>query len=116
MSYERIGSYEAPGGVLDYASQAFSAAAPILGLAADVAEDPALPTVIAKAKTLIACRTKTASTVKTSTGAQAPGIGLSSYVTPLDLLIYDCQYPWARYVAIGALIGVPFLVGYLVAK
>ena len=48
--------------------------------------------------------------------AKVPGIGLSNIVLPLKAYVYTQEHSWVIPVAIGAVLAIPFLIGYKVGK
>ena len=86
-----------------------------LGTGAKVVSDPYLPEVLCRVDQL--AQIEAGARVLTPCVQMPPGrvggIGLRKVVQPLRAYVYAEQHPWIYPVAIGALVGIPFLLGYL---
>lgn len=107
-------------GMGDFASSAMAAltqAGGALGTGAKVVSDPYLPEVLCYVDQLaqIEAGGKVTACPRLPAG-RVGGIGLRKVVTPLRAYVYAEQHPWVYPVAIGAAIGIPFLLGYLFGK
>jgi hypothetical protein len=90
---------------LDKAKQILTKAGPYLDTVVDVVQDPALPQLVTRIKTLKALQAKAP---ETSTAPAKPGVGLDRALPLLDAAIFYTKYPWAPW-AIGA--GVVVVLG-----
>lgn len=91
--------------------------ASIITTAANVAEDPYLPEVICHADQLVAIEhQKPVPACQEIPAGLVGGAGLRKLVVPLRYLVYAEQNPWVYPVAIAAVLGLPFLLGYALGK
>lgn len=104
----------------DFSSAAIGALAQAggaLGTGAKVIQDPYLPEVLCRVNQLAEIE---AGTKVTPCPAMAPGraggIGLRKVVAPLRAYVYAEQHPWVYPLGIAAVIGIPFLIGYLAGE
>ncbi len=98
----------ATGGVQDW----ISAGKNILSSGANVLQDPALPAVVG-----LVAELKSIEVSKGVPGAASqPGIGLRAAVSPLSLFVVHKKNPWLAPVAVLAILGIPFFVGYNLGK
>jgi hypothetical protein len=102
------------GGLLDTASKYINQGADIIKTGTTVLNDPALPQIIGMVVELNSLEKKAASSP--SSGSTGQGIGLRKVVKPLELFVFYRKNEWILPVAIGGLIGLPFLLGYVVGK
>lgn len=104
----------------DFASTAMSAlsqAGGALGTGAKVISDPYLPEVLCHVDQLASIEAGAPiAACPIMPPGRAGGIGLRKVVVPLRAYVYAEQHPWVYPVAIGAAIGIPFLLGYLAGK
>lgn len=108
------------GGLGDFASSALAAlqqAGGALGTGAKVVSDPYLPEVLCRVDQLaqIEAGQRPTPCVAMAPG-RAGGVGLRKVVEPLRAYVYAEQHPWVYPLAIGAAVGIPFLLGYLAGK
>lgn len=96
--------------------RAAESGASAIGPAVHVLEDPALPQVIQSVKELHAVEQKRPSTaVRTSTG-KVPGIGLSKLVVPIKTAVMIRKNPIIGVGLVLLVLGLPFALGYALAK
>lgn len=89
----------------------------VLDSAMHVVEDPALPEVACRVNQLWAIENKRTvpACPKTSTTLRG-GVGLRQVLIPMRGVVYAQQHPWVKPAAVAAVLGVPFLIGYLVGR
>lgn len=98
-------------------SSALNALASAVGTVGNIASDPYLPEVTCLVGELSALRHGQTPTPCGKTQRGLPGgVGLEDAVTPLRAYVYAKQNPWVFPVAVLAILGVPFLVGYSIGK
>lgn len=87
-------------------------------VASMIAADPALPDVGCRVAQLYALENKQpVRTCPPTRGASGPGgIGLSAAVPALKAWVYAKRHPWAVPVGAAAVLGIPFLLGYLAGR
>lgn len=91
--------------------------ASILTTAANVAEDPYLPEVICHADQLVAIEHgRPVQACQEIPAGLTGGAGLRKVVVPMRYLVYAEQNQWVYPVAIAAVFGIPFLLGYAFGK
>jgi hypothetical protein len=118
VSYIGTG-YVAPGNIfgdiLDTAKGVIDKALPVLTVAKNVLEDPALPEVTSLMLKLHALEQRTA-----TKGGPAPapvkGIGLNKAVVPLRFYVSIRQEPIIGYAIVAGILAVPFFAGYFVGR
>lgn len=104
----------ATGGVFDTATKYINQGAEIIKTGTTVLSDPALPQIIGMVVELNAMEKSAANTP--SSGSTGQGIGLRKVVKPLELFVFYRKNEWVLPVAIAGLVGLPFLLGYVVGK
>lgn len=88
-----------------------------IATAADITTDPYLPETICRAKQLLAIEAKTAvPACATTPSGKFGGIGLRKVMPALRAYVYAEQRPWVYPLAIGAAVGIPFLLGVLAGR
>jgi hypothetical protein len=89
-----------------------------LATAVDVASDPYLPEVICRIQQLknIDHGEPVAVCAETPDGIVGGGVGLHNAMIPLRAYVYAQQNPWAYFVAIAVVLGVPMWIGYELGK
>ncbi len=112
---------QAPG-YLDKVIAIVGKAGPYLDTIQHVAEDPALPRFVERVKTLRAMQAPSTAPPSPE-GVQAagpPGVGLESFIAPLDWYIWMRSHPVAPWLIGGGVIatflGLGFTAGYLVKR
>lgn len=85
--------------------------AQILQTGTTVLSDPALPQIVGMVAELHAMQPPSA-----PGGAPGAGIGLNSIVKPLEAFVYYKKHTWVLPVAVVALIGLPFILGYTLGR
>lgn len=120
MGYVTTG-YVAPEGIADVfhgvvntVKGVYDKAAPVLSVAKNVIEDPALPEVTSLMLKLHALEQKTASKPGAPAPAPVKGIGLSRAVQPLRLYVAYREQPIIGYAIVAGILAVPFFAGYFV--
>lgn len=78
-----------------------------------IIEDPALPQIAASIVELHRLEPPSPSAPSAGPG---PGVGLRNVVPALRAYVYYRRNPWVGPVVIGAVLAVPFLIGYMVGK
>jgi hypothetical protein len=119
VSYVARRGYAAPSGWFDDAvgtvKGVVDKASPVLSVAKNVLEDPALPEVTSLMLKLHALEQK-----KPKPGAPPPppvkGIGLQKAIVPLRLYVSVRQEPILGYAAVAGILAVPFFAGYLFGR
>jgi hypothetical protein len=86
--------------LLSKGSQILTQAGPYLDTVLEIVQDPAMPQLIARVKTLKAVSAKSSTPTAPGT-APAPGVGLARTFPLWDAAIWYTKYPWAPW-AIGA--------------
>lgn len=88
-----------------------------LSTAIDVASDPYLPEVMCRIQQLKNIDHGEAVAVCPSTPAGVVGgVGLGNAILPLRAYVYAQQNRWVYPVAIAAILGIPMLIGYELAR
>ena len=103
------------GGFLDTANRYISQAGDIIKTGTTVLSDPALPKIVGMVMELNSLE-KSAAASGPSSGSTGQGIGLRKVVKPLELFVYYRKNEWILPVAVAGLVGLPFLLGYVVGK
>lgn len=107
-------------GLGDFASQALNAltqAGGALGTGAKVVADPYLPEVLCQIDQLAQIEAgRVPLPCPRIPPGRVGGVGLRKVVAPMRAYVYAEQHPWVYPAAIGAAIGIPFLLGYLAGK
>lgn len=82
-------------------------------VAVDVASDPYMPEVLCRVQQLhqINAHQPVSACANTPMGIGG-GVGLERAIRPLRAFVYAEQHKWVYVVAIAALVGIPFLIGY----
>ena len=108
---------------LSQAAALIGKAGPYLSTIQNVVEDPALPQFVERVKTLRAIEEAKVAKRPVVPGKPVPkaiGVGLKSFLKPLDAAIYIEKYPWTPWIAgIGAVLvigGLGFGIGYLTVR
>lgn len=79
--------------------------------------DPYLPEAICRAKQLYALRTGAKPAACTPLPLNLPGgIGIKKAIRPMRGVVYAEQHRWVYPAAVATVLGVPFLLGYLIGK
>lgn len=111
-------SYHRTAGLLDDAASWFSQAKsavdkikPVVAAAEQVLGDPALPEVTSLVMRLREIEKRRTAGRPGGGGRPEPGIGLRHAVTPLRAFVTYREKPLIGWLIVGAIIGVPFLVG-----
>lgn len=115
MSYHRRNPPRAAlGGFSSTVVNALTSAGGALGTGAKVVQDPYLPEVLCMVDQLaqIEAGQRVTPCVRIAPGRPG-GVGLRKVVPAMRAYVYAEQNPWAYPVAIGAAVGIPFLLGYL---
>lgn len=109
--------YVPTAGFFDTASKYLNQAGDIIKTGTTILNDPALPKIIANVVELNSLEKSDAKTPSgQASGATGQGIGLRKVVRPLELFVFYRKNPWIAPVAIGGLIGLPFVLGYLLGR
>lgn len=124
MAYlQQRGYYVAPGNVFDDLKGAYNTAKgyvdkamPVLSVAKNVLEDPALPEVTQLMLKLHALEQRGATKPGGKPPAAVKGIGLQKAVVPLRFYVSVRQEPVIGYALVAGLLAVPFFAGYFVGK
>jgi hypothetical protein len=106
------------GDVVSSVTSALSTVTGAIGTAASAVNDPYLPETICHVRQMSELENGgrvVTTCAKTADGLRG-GIGLRKFVKPLRAYVYAEQNPWVYPVAIGAAVGVPLLLGYLLGK
>lgn len=104
-------------GAVNTVKGVYDKAAPVLSVAKNVIEDPALPEV-----TSLMLKLHALEQPKAAPGRPAPstapvkGIGLSRAVKPLRLYVAYREEPIIGYAIVAGILAVPFFAGYFVGK
>lgn len=117
MAYQRTPMGDSASDLMDRLKQYANTAIAVGSQVQGVLEDPYLPEIACRINQLHAIEKKTPlpPCAKTPPGKRG-GIGLRNVAPVLRAYVYAEQHPIVKPVAIAALLGVPFLVGYLVGK
>lgn len=105
-------------GAVDTMISSLTSVTGAIGTAATAAQDPYLPETICHVRQLAELEASgkvTTGCAVTPDGLRG-GIGLRKLVKPLRGYVYAEQNKWVYPVAIGAAVGIPFLIGYLMGK
>lgn len=79
--------------------------------------DPYLPETVCRAKQIYAIRTGKTPPVCPKTKPNLPGgIGLSKAIVPVRGFSYAEQHRWVYPASVAALLGIPFVLGYLIGS
>lgn len=117
MVHRRGAGYVPVDGFLDTASKYLSQAGDIIKTGTTILNDPALPKIIANVVELNSLEKSDAKTSSgQASGATGQGIGLRKVVRPLELFVFYRKNPWIAPVAVASLVGLPFLMGYLLGR
>lgn len=84
--------------------------------AANVAADPYFPEIVCRVGQLASIKAKRPVQACMTTPEVASSLGLNKIMTPLRAYTYAEANPWVYPVGIAAVVGIPFLLGYLVGK
>lgn len=101
---------------------AVSTATNVANTIAQIVGDPALGEVVSLAKQIYAVQTATPSIgTKTPPKPTGPidyraGVGLKAAVPPLKAILYVSKNPWVVPASIGAIIGLPLLLGFALGR
>lgn len=103
--------------ILDKAKQYLATIKQVGGQAISVLEDPYLPEMACRVAQLNAIEMKRPVPYCPATpGGKTGGIGLRKVAPVMRAYVYAEQHPIVKPVAVAAVIGVPFLLGYLVGR
>ncbi len=105
MSYKRIGL----GGVSDLIATGNAAA----GIAASALTNPYTAEVLCRVKQLQAAKAGQVVPPCVTTPPINDPLGVGKFMPAVRGYVYAEQHPWAYAVAVGVVLGVPFLLGYL---
>lgn len=116
MSYYRKSPAKAPSALGDLASTITNIASAV-GVATDLANDPYLPETVCRVGQLKAInnRQRPGACVRTADNLSG-GVGLRKLIKPLRGYVYAEQHKWVYAATVAAVIGVPFLFGYMAGK
>ena len=79
--------------------------------------DPYLPEAICRAKQLYAIQTGSKPSSCTPTPLNLTGgVGIKKAIRPMRGVVYAEQHRWVYPAAVAAILGVPFVLGYLIGK
>lgn len=84
--------------------------------AASIVADPYFPEIVCRVSQIAAVEGKRPPPACATTPNYASTVGLKKAMTPLRAYAYAETHPWVYPVSIAAVVGIPFLLGYLVAK
>ena len=103
--------------VIDALKKGYAVAAPILTAGSKVMQDPYLPEVTCRTLQLSALEHKQPMPACPDTPMnRTGGIGLRKIVRPMRAYVYAEQHPWVKPAAVAAVIGIPMILGYLLAR
>jgi hypothetical protein len=88
----------------------------IVVTAAQVAQDPYFPEIVCRVGQIAAASNNRPPGVCSTTPSVQSGLGLARVMPPLRAYAYAEAHPWVYPLGIAAVVGIPFLLGYLVAK
>lgn len=105
------------GDVASTIGSALSSISGTIGTAGAIASDPYLPEVICHIEQLAQIKRREPVKACAAIPAGRPGgIGLGKGMIPLRAYVYAERNPWAWPVGIGAALGIPMLLGYVLGK
>jgi hypothetical protein len=106
---------------MDYASlgslDAINTVISAVDAAGYIVDDPALPQIINSIQELHALEVTSATTSSgRASGSTGHGIGLRNFVMPIKAYVQIKKNPILGYLTIGAILSIPFVLGYLYGK
>jgi hypothetical protein len=106
------------GSLMDQIAGYINKAASVGGTVKDILDDPYLPEIACYVEQLHAINNNLPLPVcqQLPPGLPGQGVGLQKIRPFVRGYVYAEQHPWMKPVALAALFGVPFLVGYLVGR